>query len=156
MNLDFSLEPLFDKLQTWINSLIEMLPNLIMAAIVLLIGLAFQDPILNLFSGIIISTRGFFNVGDLIEVAGQKGIITKITLRSAFLRTLSGHEVIIPNKDVASNPIENFTVLGSRRVDLTCGVRIKGGEKLSAVLNSQAGNAAKNGSQDTKEKSSTP
>jgi small conductance mechanosensitive channel len=192
MNIDFSLDPLFEKLQAWVDTLITMLPNLIMAALILAvglmltrilkkyfgklsrrlvsgnktvsdllasiltaifvmlviflvlsileldgtvrsllagagviglaIGLAFQDPILNLFSGIVISTRGFFNIGDLIAVDDKLGIITKISLRSTYLRDLRGHEIVIPNKDVATGPIENFTVLGSRRVDLACGV----------------------------------
>ncbi len=69
-----------------------------------------------------ISIRSFFNTGDLIGVDGKLGTITKISLRSTYLRDLRGYEIIIPNKDVATRPIENFTVLGSRRVDLACGV----------------------------------
>lgn len=88
----------------------------------LAIGLAFQDPLLNLFSGIMISTRNFFNIGDLVELEGHFGKVRRISLRSTYIETLQGQEVILPNKTVTESAIKNFSVLGYRRVDLACGV----------------------------------
>ncbi len=88
----------------------------------LAVGLAFQDPILNLFSGIIISTQSFFNLGDLVEISDKKGIVSKITLRTTQLRSLQGQEIVIPNKDVAQGILVNYSVLKMRRVDVSCGV----------------------------------
>lgn len=88
----------------------------------LALGLAFQDPILNLFSGILLSVRSLFKEGDLIEVNGYFGKIMEVTLRHTTIMTLQGQEVMIPNKIVAQEPIKNYNKLGIRRVDLSCGV----------------------------------
>ncbi len=89
----------------------------------LAVGLAFQDPILNIISGISLTIKDVpFEIGDLVKTNGYYGIIQKITLRSTHLRTLSGEDVLIPNKMVLQNPIENYSFTKARRVDLTCGV----------------------------------
>jgi small conductance mechanosensitive channel len=88
----------------------------------LAVGLALQDPIVNLFSGVMMTSRTFFKIGDLVETNGFTGIIDKISLRSTVLKTLQGQEVVIPNKDVYQNPLKNYSVSGERRVDLGCGV----------------------------------
>jgi small conductance mechanosensitive channel len=88
----------------------------------LALGLAFQDPILNLFSGILLSVRRLFREGDLIEVNGYFGKVKEVTLRHTTLITLQGQDVMIPNKIVAQEPIKNYDKLRMRRVDLSCGV----------------------------------
>ncbi len=88
----------------------------------LALGLAFQDPILNLFSGIMLSVRSLFRIGDLIEVGGFFGKVQEVTLRNTILYTLQGQEVLIPNKVVAQESIKNYNTLRMRRVDLSCGV----------------------------------
>ena len=88
----------------------------------LAIGLAFQDPILNIISGVIMSVKKPFNIGDTIVTNGYNGIIKDITLRSTHLKTFTGEDVFIPNKSVLQNPLENFTLTQWRRVDISCGV----------------------------------
>ncbi|MCB0553473.1 MAG: mechanosensitive ion channel family protein [Phaeodactylibacter sp.] len=88
----------------------------------LAIGLALQDPILNLFSGIMMSTRQFFEINDVVETNGYTGTIEKISLRSTVLKTFQGQEVVLPNKMVYQNPLTNYTSSGERRVDISCGV----------------------------------
>ncbi|GJM32228.1 MAG: mechanosensitive ion channel protein [Saprospiraceae bacterium] len=88
----------------------------------LAVGLALQDPIVNLFSGVMISIREYYKEGDLIETNGYFGKITKVTLRSTILQQPSGQVVIIPNKDVLQNPLVNYSHSGRRRIDLECGV----------------------------------
>lgn len=88
----------------------------------LAIGLALQDPLTNLFSGVMMSVRENFNIGDLIETNGHFGTIQKITLRSTVLTTPEGQQVVIPNKSVIQNPLINYTVSRQRRVDIDCGV----------------------------------
>ncbi len=97
----------------------------------LALGLAFQDPILNLFSGIMLSVRNLFREGDLIEVHGYFGKVVKVNLRNTILMTLQGQEVLIPNKIVAQEPVKNYHTYGMRRVDLACGVSY--GDDLSKV-----------------------
>ena len=43
-------------------------------------------------------------------------------MRDTVIRTYQGQMVIIPNKEVFQNPIENYSLLGKRRIDLTAGV----------------------------------
>lgn len=50
------------------------------------------------------------------------GKVTEINLRETIIQTFQGQMVIIPNKEVYQNPIENFSLLGKRRVDLSIGV----------------------------------
>ena len=88
----------------------------------LAVGLALQDPLINLFSGVLMSVREYYQVGDLIETNGFFGKITKITLRSTVLSLPNGQEVIIPNKEVLQNPLKNFSHNGRRRIELDCGV----------------------------------
>jgi small conductance mechanosensitive channel len=88
----------------------------------LAIGLAFQEPILNVFSGIVMSVQEPFKIGDIIKTNDYFGTITTISLRSTGLKKFSGEDVIIPNKLVIQNPIENYTMTQFRRVAIKCGV----------------------------------
>lgn len=97
----------------------------------LAIGLALQEPIVNLFSGIMMSVRQYIKINDLVETNGYMGTIEKISLRSTVVRTFQGQEVILPNKMVYNNPLTNYTSSGQRRVDLACGISY--GEDLEKV-----------------------
>ncbi len=88
----------------------------------LALGFAFQDIAANFMSGFIMALRRPFEVGDLVEIGGQKGTIERLELRATLITTLQGLSVIIPNKDVFQNPIINFTRTGDRRMDLEVGV----------------------------------
>ena len=88
----------------------------------LALSLAFQDPILNFFSGILLTIRHLFKVGDLIEVDGYFGKVKEINLRHTSIQTLQGQDVMIPNKIVAQTPVKNYNKLYMRRVDISCGV----------------------------------
>ena len=97
----------------------------------LAVGLALQDPLVNLFSGILMSVRENYTVGDLVETNGFFGIIRQITLRTTTVLTNQGQEVVIPNKDVLQKPLVNYTRSGVRRVEVECGVSY--GEDLEKV-----------------------
>ncbi len=88
----------------------------------LAVGLALQDPLMNLFSGVLMSVKAYYQVGDLIETNGFFGKIKEITLRSTILAMPDGQEVVIPNKEVLQNPLKNFSHNGRRRIELECGV----------------------------------
>ena len=88
----------------------------------LAVGLALQDPLVNLFSGVLMSVRDYYKIGDLVETNGYFGKIMKINLRSTVVLSPQGQEVIIPNKEVLQNPLINFSHNGRRRIDVTCGV----------------------------------
>jgi len=88
----------------------------------LAVGLALQDPMTNLFSGIVMSVRKLYTIGDIVKTNGYFGTIKDIDLRVTTLMTPTGHIVTIPNKDVIQSPLENYTSSGVRRVDVSCGV----------------------------------
>ena len=97
----------------------------------LALAFAFQDIAANFISGIFISFRKPFRVGEIVQLKEYMGKVEEINLRDTVLRLFQGQKVIIPNKDVFQNPIENFSVLGKRRMDITIGVSY--GEDLERV-----------------------
>jgi len=88
----------------------------------LAVGLALQDPMVNLFSGVLMGVRDYYKVGDLVETNDYFGRILKINLRSTVILSPQGQEIIIPNKEVLQNPLINFSHNGRRRVDIACGI----------------------------------
>ena len=88
----------------------------------LALGFAFQDIAANFMSGFIMAIKRPFEVGDLVEIGGQTGIVERLELRATLLTTLPGLSVIIPNKDIFQAPIVNYTRTGDRRMDLALGV----------------------------------
>ncbi|RYE29987.1 MAG: mechanosensitive ion channel [Sphingobacteriaceae bacterium] len=97
----------------------------------LALAFAFQDIASNFISGIFISFRRPLRVGHIVKLKDYMGKVEEINLRDTILRTFQGQMVIIPNKDVFQNPIENFSLLGKRRLDLNIGVSY--GEDLEQV-----------------------
>ena len=88
----------------------------------LALGFAFQDIAANFISGVIIAVQKPFKVGDVIETNDYFGIIERITLRTIDIRQTTGEIVWLPNKMVFENPVTNFSVRGTRRIDLEVGV----------------------------------
>jgi len=88
----------------------------------LALGLALQDPLMNLFSGVIMSVKNNFELGDYIETNGFIGTVQNVSLKSTVLRLLSGEEVNIPNKLVLQSPVKNFSTNNIRRIDINCGI----------------------------------
>lgn len=87
----------------------------------LALGFAFQDIAANFMAGFIMAVSQPFNVGDLVEVAGQRGRIKYIALRASEIETLDGLSILVPNKEIFQNPIINFTLTPQRRLDVSVG-----------------------------------
>lgn len=97
----------------------------------LALAFAFQDIAANVMSGIVISIRRPLHIGDVVKIKDHMGVIVEINLRDSVIKTFQGQMVIIPNKDLLQNPIENYSLMGKRRIDLTVGVSY--GEDLERV-----------------------
>src|SRR6266540_7297448 len=82
------------------------------------VGFALQDVMKNFASGIILLLQQPFNVGESIGVKGFDGTVMEIDLRSTEIRATDGRVIILPNADVLSNPIINYSRADQRRVDL--------------------------------------
>lgn len=98
----------------------------------LALAFAFQDIAANFMSGIFLSVRRPLHVGDIVKIKDYMGKVEEINMRDTVIRTYQGQMVIIPNKEVFQNPIENYSLLGKRRIDLTAGVSY--GDDLEKVL----------------------
>lgn len=97
----------------------------------LALAFAFQDIASNFMSGIFISFRKPIQVGDIVKLKTYMGKIKEVNLRDTVLETFQGETVIIPNKEVFQNPIENFSYMNKRRLDLSVGVSY--GDDLAKV-----------------------
>jgi small-conductance mechanosensitive channel len=86
------------------------------------IGFALQDVAKNFVAGILLLLQQPFELGDSIEVAGYGGQVRAISLRTTELRTWDGRFVLIPNADIFTSPIVNFTRANPRRIELVIGV----------------------------------
>lgn len=83
------------------------------------IGLGLQSVVNNLVSGIILLFERPFHVGDFIEVAGKSGRVQDIGIRSSKLASVTGSEIIVPNGDLLSSHVINWTRTNDHiRVDL--------------------------------------
>ena len=100
----------------------------------LALAFAFQDIAANFMSGIFISFRKPINIGDIVKIKDYMGKVTEINLRDSVIRTFQGQLVIIPNKDIFQNAIENYSMWGKRRIDLAVGISY--GDDLDKVKGS--------------------
>jgi len=97
--------------------------TIIIGALGVGIGLGLQTLVNNLVSGLIIAFEKPVNVGDIIEISGQGGTVKSIGFRSSVLSKWEGPDVVIPNGDLLSAHLINWTLAGSKRqMDILVGV----------------------------------
>lgn len=83
----------------------------------LAVGLAFHDLAANFIAGMLLAYRKPFDIDQLIESNGHKGFVRKLNLRNTLIETFEGQLVLLPNRLVFENPLENYNYTGRRRVD---------------------------------------
>ena len=86
------------------------------------LGFAFKDLLATFIAGVVILTQKKFKLGDVVQVADQLGTITQIESRTTQLRTFNGTELIIPNADMLTSVVQNYTVNSFRRITFDVGV----------------------------------
>lgn len=94
----------------------------IVGAAGLAIGFALQGSLANFAAGIMLIIFKPFKGGDFVELAGQKGTVKEIQIFNTILNSPDNVRIIIPNGQVTGSNIVNYTVNGTRRVDLVVGV----------------------------------
>jgi potassium-dependent mechanosensitive channel len=99
------------------------------------IGFGLQGLVNNLISGLIIAFEKPVNLDDIIEIGGQVGTMKSIGIRSSVVTTWDGSDIIIPNGDLLSQHMTNWT-MGStkRRYDIEVGVAYGTDLKLAKSL----------------------
>ncbi|MEO9654229.1 mechanosensitive ion channel family protein [Marinomonas sp.] len=101
----------------------------------LAIGFAFQDMTENLISGVTMSIRRPFKIGDIVDSNGVIGEVIKIKLRTTIVETFSGQRVMIPNKMVFRNILTNYSRKGQRKIEIPVGISYADSlEKASQVI----------------------
>ena len=83
------------------------------------LGFGLQNIVNNFVSGLILLFERPIHVGDTVEVGGLVGIVRRIGARSSTVVTFQGAEVIVPNNNLLSNQVINWTLSSQwRRVDV--------------------------------------
>lgn len=87
------------------------------------IGFGLQNVVNNLVSGVILAFEKPIEVGDVIEMGTRSGVVKEIGIRSSKISAYDGSEVIVPNGDLISQQLINWTLSNrTRRVELIIGV----------------------------------
>lgn len=77
----------------------------------IVVGLALQDTLSNLFSGVFLIAAGQIRRGDVIELStGEQGVVTDINWRNTTLHTIANNSVITPNAKLASDVVTNYSM----------------------------------------------
>jgi small-conductance mechanosensitive channel len=97
------------------------------------LGFGLQNIVNNFVSGLILLFERPIHVGDTVDVGGLVGIVRRIGARSSTVVTLQGAEVIVPNSNLLSNQVINWTLSSQwRRVDVP--VRVAYGTDPERVI----------------------
>ncbi len=74
----------------------------------LVIGLALQPFLVNLFAGVVISLERPFRMNDWIKVGGVEGRVVGVTWRTTRVRTRDNDDVILPNGKISEETLINY------------------------------------------------
>ncbi len=97
------------------------------------IGFGLQDIVNNFLSGLILLFERPVKIGDAILIDGEYGTVVKIGLRSTVVETLDQAELIVPNAQIISQKVTNWT-LSNRRVRLVVPVGVAYGSDIEKVM----------------------
>jgi hypothetical protein len=87
------------------------------------IGFGLQNVVNNFTSGLVLLFERPISVGDAVQIGELFGEVRRIGLRSSTLRTFQGAEVIVPNANLISDQVTNWTLSDrNRRIELPVGI----------------------------------
>lgn len=88
----------------------------------LAVGFALQGSLANFASGVLLLFFKPIKAGDFVEIGGEKGTVQGIHIFNTVLNSPDNIRIIVPNAQVTGANIKNYTVNGTRRVDMVIGV----------------------------------
>lgn len=94
----------------------------VLGAGALAIGLALQGTLGNVASGIILALMRPYRIGEFVEINGREGKVIGLDLLFTQIETLDDRRIFVPNGQVLTNPIVNFTTMGRRRCVIVFGI----------------------------------
>jgi len=107
--------------------------TIIISALGVGIGFGLQGVVNNFVSGLILLFERPIRIGDTIEIDGQWGEIKEIGLRSTVVQSFDQSDMIIPNADLITTKVTNWT-LSSRQVRSTIPVGVAYGSDVTRVM----------------------
>ena len=84
--------------------------------------MALQGSLSNFAAGVLIILFRPFKAGDYVEAAGVGGTIEEISIFTTQMKTPDNREIIIPNNNITTGTIVNYSAKKQRRIDLVVGV----------------------------------
>jgi len=106
--------------------------TIVLGALGVGIGLGLQNIVNNLVSGIILVFEQPFQIGDYIELNGKKGIVHDMGIRASKLVTEEGMEIIMPNGDLLSGEVINWTIR-DRQVRVEVPLTVQAGHSYEEI-----------------------
>lgn len=88
----------------------------------LAIGLALQGSLQNFAAGVMMIIFRPFKLGDFIEAGGVVGVVEQISIFSTMMKTGDNREITIPNGQIYSGAITNYSARDTRRIDMVFGI----------------------------------
>lgn len=117
--------------------------TIVLSALGVGIGFGLQSVVNNFVSGLILLFERPVRVGDFIEFGGKWAEIRNIGLRATTVQTFDQADVIIPNADLVSNQVINWT-LSNRLVRLAIPVGVAYGSDIALVMETLRASAKDN------------
>ncbi|MBC9934684.1 mechanosensitive ion channel family protein [Chitinophaga qingshengii] len=97
--------------------------TIVIGALSVGIGFGLQNVVNNLVSGIILAFEKPIEVGDVIELGTRSGVVKEIGIRSSKISAYDGSTVVVPNADLISQQLINWTMTNRiRRVNFQLGI----------------------------------
>lgn len=93
----------------------------IIASAGLAVGLALQGSLSNFAAGVLLILFRPFGVGDFVDAGGVAGIVEEIRIFNTRIRTGDNVQIVVPNGQITSDAIKNFSAKSTRRIDLVVG-----------------------------------
>ncbi|MFG6179110.1 mechanosensitive ion channel family protein [Halomonas sp. THAF12] len=94
----------------------------VLGAAGLAVGLALQGSLANFAAGVLVIIFRPYKIGDYVEGGGVSGTIDDVQIFTTELRTPDNRKIIVPNGQMMSGAITNYSSHDTRRVDLVVGV----------------------------------
>ena len=94
----------------------------VLGAAGLAVGLALKDSLSNIASGVMLIVLRPFRAGDHVIAAGQEGVVQEVRVFQTRLRAFDHRVIILPNSEITTAPIVNYSSLPQRRFDVSVGV----------------------------------
>ncbi len=110
---------------------------IVLGALSVGIGFGLQTVVNNLVSGVILAFERPVQIGDSVQIGTIEGVVQEIGIRASKIKDWNGAEVIIPNGDLLSQALINWTLSDkTRRIELFIGVSHKSDiEQVTQLIN---------------------